>query len=60
MKLNYIMTRVKTLLAYIIYFNNHYKQKTKQVWGIIMVLTNEFVYNIKRATHTRVKILFKF
>ena len=26
MKLNYIMTRVKTLLANIIYFNNHCKQ----------------------------------
>ena len=25
-KLNYIMPRVKTLLANIIYFNNHYKQ----------------------------------
>ena len=26
MKLNYIMTRVKTLLANIIYFHNHSKQ----------------------------------
>ena len=32
MKLNYIMTRVKTLSANIIYFNNHCNQKTYQLW----------------------------